>query len=214
MPHARATAALLALALLAPAAAGAVGIEKGVKGGLNLASFRGEFADVADAKVKAGIVAGAFLAFDLAPDLAIQVEGLFSMKGAKLTSVGVDSEGNPGRAYESFVSLNYLEVPVLLRGTLLRTAAVQPMYYLGPTVGISLGGRFEADSPGVPGRDLTDLKPVDIGVALGAGVGFDLGGRRVLTEIRYTTGFADLYDLEGNLESVNQVLSLTAGLAF
>jgi hypothetical protein len=212
MLHRRAVAALFALALLAPAAAGAVSIEKGVKAGVNLASFRGDFADIADPNLKAGFVGGAFVAFGFAPDLAIQVEGLFSMKGAKLPWVRVDLEGNP--VHESSVSLSYLEVPVLLRGTLLRTAAVQPMYYLGPTIGISLGGTFTSDSPAVLDQDLTDLKALDFGFALGAGAGFKLGGRRVLTELRYTTGFGDIYDLEGNLESINQVFSLTAGLAF
>jgi len=214
MLHRRAVAALFALALLAPAAAGAVSIEKGVKAGVNLASFRGDFADIADPNLKAGFVGGAFVAFGFAPDLAIQVEGLFSMKGAKIHWARVFLEGNPVGWYDTFVSPTYLEVPVLLRGTLLRTAAVQPMYYLGPTIGISLGGTFTSDSPAVLDQDLTDLKALDFGFALGAGAGFKLGGRRVLTELRYTTGFGDIYDLEGNLESINQVFSLTAGLAF
>ena len=213
MLHRRAVAALFALALLAPAAAGAVSIEKGVKAGVNLASFRGDFADIADPDLKAGFVGGAFVAFGFAPDLAIQVEGLFSMKGAKLPWVRVDLEGNPVRPDESSVSLSYLEVPVLLRGTLLRTAAVQPMYYLGPTIGISLGGT-QSGVPGARDPDLKDLKALDFGLALGAGAGFKLGGKKVLTEIRWTTGFTDIYDLEGNLESINQVFSLTAALAF
>jgi len=213
MLHRRAVAALFALALLAPAAAGAVSIEKGVKAGVNLASFRGDFADIADPNLKAGFVGGAFVAFGFAPDLAIQVEGLFSMKGAKLPWVRVDLEGNPVRPDESSVSLSYLEVPVLLRGTLLRTAAVQPMYYLGPTIGISLGGT-QSGVPGARDPDLKDLKALDFGLALGAGAGFKLGGKKVLTEIRWTTGFTDIYDLEGNLESINQVFSLTAALAF
>ena len=213
MLHRRAVAALFALALLAPAAAGAVSIEKGVKAGVNLASFRGDFADIADPNLKAGFVGGAFVAFGFAPDLAIQVEGLFSMKGAKLPWVRVDLEGNPVRPDESSVSLSYLEVPVLLRGTLLRTAAVQPMYYLGPTIGISLGGT-QSGVPGARDPDLKDLKALDFGLALGAGAGFKLGGKKVLTEIRWTTGFTDIYDLEGNLESITPVFSLTAALAF
>jgi hypothetical protein len=115
------------VASLMPCAAGAMGIEKGVKAGVNLASFRGEFADLADAKIRTGFVGGAFVAFGFAPDLAVQVEALFSQKGAKFESVGMDEEGNPtGQTYDTFVKVNYLEVPVLLRGTLLRGAPVQP----------------------------------------------------------------------------------------
>ena len=214
MPHRRIAAALFALALLAPAAAGAVSIEKGVKAGVNLASFRGEFADIADTKMKTGFVGGPFVAFGFAPDLAIQVEGLFSMKGAKIVSERTDTEGNLLGTFDTFVNLSYLEVPVLLRGTLLRTAVVQPMYYLGPTIGFSLGGMAQSDAPRSLDQDLTNLKAVDFGLALGAGVGFKLGGQRLLTEFRYTMGLGDIYDLEDNLESINDVFSFTAGLAF
>jgi hypothetical protein len=214
MPHRRIVAALFVIALLLPAAASAMGIEKGVKAGANLAGFRGEFADAFDVKTKLGFVVGPFVAFAFAPDLAIQVEGLFSMKGAKLPA-STDSDGNPpGEESAAFVNPSYLEVPVLLRGTLLRHSPVQPMYYLGPTIGISLGGEVRSDAPGSPDQDLTDLKAVDFGVALGAGAGFKVGGLKVLTEFRYTRGLTDIYDLKDNLESINDVFSLTAGFAF
>jgi hypothetical protein len=214
MPHRNVVATLLALVLLVPAVAGAVGIEKGVKAGINLANFRGEFADLADTRIKAGFVGGPFVAFGFAPDLAVQVEALFSMKGAKISGERTDQEGNPLGAFDSFVNLTYLEVPVLLRGTLLRTAAVQPMYYLGPTIGLSLGGREESPDVRLRSRDLSDLKAVDLGVAIGGGAGFEAGGRKVLAELRYTAGFSDVYDIKGNLESINNVVSLTVGLAF
>jgi hypothetical protein len=214
MPHRRTVVTLLALALLLPAAAGAVGIEKGLKAGVNFTNFRGEFADLADTKMKLGFVGGPFVAFRFAPDLAVQVEGLFSMKGAKSVSERTDESGNALGEFTSSWNLNYLEVPVLLRGTLLRTAPVQPMYYLGPTFGIRLGGTFQPDASRSLEQDLTDLKAVDLGFAIGAGVGFGLGGHRVLTELRYTTGFSDVYDLKDNAESLNSVFSLTAGLAF
>jgi hypothetical protein len=134
------------------------------------------------------------------------------MKGAKTTSQRTDVEGNPLGEFDSFWNLRYLEVPVLLRGTLLRGAAVQPMWYLGPTIGISLGGTFTSDL--AHDVDLTDLKPLDLGVAIGAGAGFRTGGHRVLTELRYATGLTDLYDIKNNAESVNQVVSVTVGVAF
>lgn len=214
MPHRRIVAALFAIALLLPAAAGAIGIEKGVKVGVNLANFRGEFADIADTKLKTGFVGGAFVAFGFAPDLAIQVEGLFSVKGAKTVSQRTDTEGNVVGTFDTFENLSYFEVPVLLRGTLLRHSPVQPMYFLGPSIGFSLGGERQLDQSGTASVDLTNLKAVDLGLALGAGVGFKLGGQRLLTEFRYTAGLGDIYDLRDNLESINDVFSFTAGVAF
>jgi hypothetical protein len=214
MPRRRIAAVSLALALLVPVAAGAMSIEKGVKAGVNLSNFHGAFADLADTKSKAGFVGGAFVALDFAPDLAIQVETLYSMKGAKLVSERTDEEGNPLGTFDTFVNLTYLEVPVLLRGTLLRGSPVQPMYYLGPTVGFNLGGRMESEVPGFRSQDLTDLKAVDLGLALGVGAGFKLHRQKILTEVRYTTGFSDIYDIQDNFESINHAFSLTAGLAF
>jgi hypothetical protein len=214
VPRHRIATAFFALAFLAPAVAGAMSIEKGVKAGANLANFHGAFADLADTKMKTGFIGGAFVAFGFAPDLAIQVEGLYSMKGAKIRSDRTDPDGNVLGTFDDFQNVNYLEVPVLLRGTLLRHAPVQPMYYLGPAIAFNLGGRFESEASSSLSRDLTHLKAVDLGLALGAGAGFKLGGQRILTELRYTTGFSDIYDLTGNAESINHVFSLTAGLAF
>jgi hypothetical protein len=200
------------VASLAPGSAGALGIEKGVKAGVNLATFRGEFADIADPQVRTGLVGGAFVALGFAPDLAVQVEALYSQKGAKFVGERTDGLGNPLGEFETFAKLDYLEVPVLLRGTLLRGSPVQPMYFLGPTAGFSLGGRVESD--GVPDEDLEDLKAVDLGLALGAGARFALAGRAVTAEFRWTTGFTDVYDIEGNAESINSVFSFLAGITF
>jgi hypothetical protein len=200
------------VAALLPGAAGAVGIEKGVKAGINLASLRGEFADIADPKVRTGFVGGAFVAFGFAPDLAVQVEALYSQKGAKFEGVLVDAGGNPRGSFDTIVKVNYLEVPVLLRGTLLRGAPVQPVYFVGPTAGINLGGTVETED--FNDVDLKDLKGVDLGLALGAGAAFKLGRQKVTAEFRYTTGFADIYDLSGNAASVNSVYSFMVGVAF
>jgi hypothetical protein len=216
MPRRRSVAVLFALVLLAPAAAGAVSLEKGGKAGVNLSSFHGEFADIAHARTMVGFVGGAFAAIGFAPDLAIQVEALLSMKGAKAVTNSTDAAGSVLGLSNSFVLLSYFEVPVLLRGTLLRTATVQPMYYLGPTIGFNLGGKVQSDAAGAVTQDLTNLRAVDFGLALGAGAGFKLGERKVLTELRYTTGFSDIniHELRGNAESINHVFSLTAGLVF
>jgi hypothetical protein len=203
---------VIVLGSLLPGVAGAIGIEKGVKAGVNLASFRGEFADIADPKVKTGFVGGAFVAFGFAPDLAVQVEALYSQKGAKFEGVRVDEGGNPRGPFETVVRVDYLEIPVLLRGTLLRGAPVHPVYFVGPTAGIDLGGTVETEH--FDDVDLKDLKGVDLGLALGGGAAFGLGRQKVTAEFRYTTGFADIYDLSGNAASINSVYSFLVGFAF
>jgi len=209
-----ATLAALALVLFLPSVSQAIGIEKGVKAGLNLANFRGEFADLVGTETKMGFVGGPFVAFAFAPDLALQVEALFTMKGAKIRSEVTDMSGNSLGIYNTFVNVSYVEVPVLLRCTLLQAAPVHPMLYLGPTVGFNTRARVASDFGPFDEQKLDNLKTVDFGAAVGAGVGVKLGGQRLLADVRYTTGFADIYDIQGNAESINSVISITAGIAF
>jgi hypothetical protein len=206
---------LLILSTLVPGVAGALGIEKGVKFGVNLANLRGDFADVANPDGKLGLVGGPFVVFVLVPEFAVQIEALYSMKGAKLTSTSTDEAGNVLGTIHTFESLNYLEVPLLLRGTPLPGARVQPLIVAGPTLGFGLGANLSSDEPGLPSVHLDHLKAVDVGFAVGVGARFHAGGKkRVITEVRYTSGFSDVWDIAGNLESINSVFSFTAGLAF
>jgi len=207
----------LVLALAVPPAAHALVFEKGIKLGANLANFRGEFADFANTKGKLGFVGGPFVALRVAPDLAVQTEALFSMKGAKISSVRMDEQGIVRGPFDTFLNVDYLEVPVLLRGSLLPSARVQPQFYVGPTLGFTLSGKLASD---YGEQNLTNLKPVDLGVAFGGGVSARWGPRRLLADLRYTTGFTHIYRIDNRdlfpctAESINSVFSLMVGIGF
>ncbi len=216
----RAVLTILAIALILPVCAHALGIEKGVKLGVNYANFRGEFADLANTEAKLGLVGGAFVALDFASDFAVQLEALYSMKGAKVTAELVDDAGNPLGSFDSFFNVSYLEVPLLLRGTILPTRMVKPMVYVGPTFGFSLGGKLKNPAPGSGDEDLPDLEPVDVGAAFGVGASMSVAGRRLLADLRYTTGFTDIYKTDHSInsgpvaESINSVFTLMVGVGF
>ncbi len=207
----------LAVAVAVPVAAQAVALEKGIELGANFANFRGEFADFADTKGRLGFVGGPFVALRVAPDLAVEAQVLFSMKGAKMESELIDEGGNPRGTLKTFINVTYLEVPLLLRASFLPAARVQPMLYLGPTLGFTLSGRIHTDRLG--DAELTDLKPVDVGVAFGGGASTRLGGQRLIVDFRYTTGFTDIYHVDIDIfgaraESINNVFSLMVGIGF
>lgn len=207
-------ASLLAILLIVPAASRAGTLELGLKVGANYSNFTGDFHDFADTKFRTGFVGGGILAFAFSPALAVQTEGLFTVKGADLGNVQeMDQNGVPtGRTFSATVDLRYIEVPVLLRGTLL-PGPVSPYLYVGPTFGFNLDGRFNTDLPGLS-QDLKDIKPVDYGVAAGGGVRLQVAGMHLLGDLRYTRGLADVYDIPGNLESINSCWTLSAGLIF
>lgn len=201
----------LALAVLALTAGRGEAWEKGVRAGLDLATFRGDFSELLDLKGKFGFTGGAFVAFPVSRMVAIQPEALFVMKGAKTVVEGTDPSGNPTGAEDIFWDLSYLEIPVLLRVSPIPEAAMQPRLFLGPNFGISLGGRFHSN---FGSEDITDLKAVDVGATGGVGVRTALGGRGVTADLRYTTGFGDLFDVDGNIAPINSVFSLTVGVEF
>ena len=203
--------AILALGLHAEARAGAW--EAGVKTGLNLASFRGDYADLVGTKTKLGFVGGGYAAYRLGPAVALQAELLYSMKGAKVTSTWIDFTGNPTGTIKGFWVLDYLEVPLLARVSFAQGSMVRPELIAGPALGFKLRARFEPGAPGTGTRDLDNVRAVDVGAALGAGASIGRGPLRLLLEARYTTGFSDLYDLSGNLESINQAFSFMVGVS-
>ncbi|HVP14886.1 MAG TPA: porin family protein [Terriglobales bacterium] len=212
---------LFVLVLLSvPAAVHALAVDKGIEVGANYANFRGQFADLADTKPKLGFVGGPFVGLRVAPDLTVQVEALYTMKGAKVETMLTDEAGNPLGLATSFFNLSYLEVPLLLRASFLPASRVQPMLYLGPTLGFALSGRFHSDNAAIGDGKIDHLKPVDVGVAFGGGASTRVGGLTLIGDFRYTTGFTDIYDIETSAfglpraESINNVLSLMLGVGF
>lgn len=188
------------LLLLVPVASSAGPLELGLKVGINYSSLSGDYADLKDAKSQTGYVVGPFLSLGLGPSLGLQGEALFSAEGAKT--------GDPsGR-----VDLEYVEVPVLLRWTLL-PGPVKPFVYAGPSFGFSLGGEVKAS--GFSDRDLKDqLRPIDTAAAAGAGVRLDALGIKLLGDVRYTRSLQSIYDAPGVLDAYKSVWTLSAGVVF
>src|SRR3954462_3769554 len=99
------TAVMLVLTTASAASAQGGGDGKwGVKGGVNLATFRADV-DAGDFGYRIGLIGGAFYTFALGDRVDIQPEALYSQQGAT-----VDAAGGSGTA-----KLDYLSVPVLVR---------------------------------------------------------------------------------------------------
>lgn len=170
----------LAVALLAlPASALPVGPSAGVgvKGGLNLSKFsdigaitQGEIGN----DVKTGFIGGAYGKFALGP-LNAQIEGLYSMRGAKGSL--------PAGLGDYEAKLNYFEIPLLLKFEL-PLPALAPYLYAGPTYSYLL--KAEVD-----GEDVKDdMKSSEWSLAIGGGVQM----LKFNVEIRYMMGLTELLD--------------------
>lgn len=190
-------AVMIATALTATTVASAQSlppVRLGVMGGASFATLGGE--DVDDADTRTGFSGGASLTIPLRGRLSLEVNALYSQKGAK----GSD-------ASESLIfKLDYLELPVLLRydftGERVRpfaSAGVSFAYRTsckarGSTEGFT--AEFDCDDFADDPEFGLDVNTWDTGVAFGGGLDFPLANDRLFTVgARYTYGLSDVVKL-------------------
>ena len=134
----------------------------GVKGGVNISNFTGDFEDV-DKKALIGFHAGAFINFKFGNNLSLQPEVLFSTQGAKFEDAGEEVD----------VKVSYVNIPVMLK------YKFDGGFYLeaGPQFGFKTGEDF--------GDNTVDdvAESTDIAIAGGLGyhssMGLGIGARYI-----------------------------------
>jgi hypothetical protein len=161
---------------------------------------------------KFGIVGGFGLEIPLKGKFAIQPELLFAQKGWK------DKETDSGITAKGSTTLNYLEIPVIVK-------AKFGGFYLnaGPSLGIGLNGKYkysisdgqqsESGSGDIkfgkaPDNDNSDTGYVDhrtnVGLQLGAGY---VIAEKVMIDLRYGFGLSNLFDKETGFDNKSKLRS-------
>ena len=196
--------ALLLSALTAAPALAKMPGRLGIRAGLNLSAFGGEFGDVIEPDPRVAPNLALVYEYPFSPKLALHTEAGWSSKGGKTEFDSSDPFGNSSPVKVEW-RFDYLEIPLLMRGRFGSIGAVTPYFELGPALGITLSGKFEDDPHVIGEQDLRDdMKPIDLGWAAGAGVDFPAGPGHLGIEARYTRGFSDLFVLENNFTTINQ----------
>ena len=155
----------------------------GIKAGLNLYNIK--YNNDIKYDTKAGLHAGLLGHIHVTKNFAVQPELLFSAQGAKYTTSGVDTKLN----------LNYLNIPVLLQYMFDNGFRFEA----GPQVGLLLTAK--ADN-GTTKTDIkSDLKPVDVGLALGLGYIHVPSGFGV--DARYNLGLSNINDDDNSTLKAN-----------
>jgi hypothetical protein len=184
-----------------------LGFSKGIIGGLNIATLGGSDAP-GNAKSVSGYAAGVYLEFSPPGPLAIEAEGLYSLKGSKADVGAVPQLQLPART--STTSLAYVDIPVLLKFSL-PVPVVSPYLCAGPMFSTLLTAKQKYEGTGVTSTE-TDVKDQypksDFGLVFGAGISFS----SLRVDARYNMGMSTL-DKNGNLKMYNRVISLYAGLS-
>lgn len=154
----------------------------GLKGGATYANFWGE--DAAAYTYRVGYTAGAFYQYHFNPVMGVQVEGLFTSKGARR-----EVAPNTTDTYR----LNYIDVPVLFH-----VSTANWFFDLGPQASFIAGARqlrdaVPADGTVTTSRTILTDNPYPIDWALVAGIGYR-APNGVGLELRYAPGVKRIDD--------------------
>lgn len=193
---------VLAIALVlgtSGSAAAMGGVGAGVKGGVNIANQTTDPDDAAAADSRTGLALGGFVGIPVLPNVQIQPEALFMMKG--------DAEnGDTGTAS---YKLNYIEVPVLAKIGFMNQSPAHPTLFVGPSVAFNASSKADLPTGEIDIKD--DTKSVDLGVVVGAGVDF----QNVGVDVRYTRGLTNVNDdPTSSTDVTNSVISIMGSIRF
>ncbi|MFY7922656.1 porin family protein [Gemmatimonas sp.] len=172
----------------------------GVLAGANRSTVGGSDADQMESLI--GVAGGVQLMRTLNDYVALEVDGLYSPKGASMKNQGAAAD----------VRLRYLEVPLLLHLGPSPRSTVRPFVTLGASAGVLLSctARERANGTSVSADcdQLADFQNVDATLIGGAGLDARLGPGTMTLTVRYGYGVRNIVS-EAELQ--NRTFSFLAG---
>jgi hypothetical protein len=165
---------------------------KGGAAGYQLTSDIGGNSATSDRKI--GIEAGIFGEFPINRLLSIQPEVVLVQKGGEETS---QSFGN------SSLTLNYVDVPLLLKINAPVDGNLQPFIFGGPYAGYLIEATTNSEGES---QDLTEFLN-EIHYGLKVGVGINIGP--IMLDARYDMGIANLYKEDESLDGLDSDFKIT-----
>lgn len=191
----------LGAAIMLPSVAAAQSVYPttfGLKAGVNSSTLSSDD-DLLDVGSLWGAVAGAFIGKNITDNLGIQLEGLFSQRGAKDNTFGDDAK----------IRLTYLDVPLTARFGSTTANNMHFHAFTGPQLGIKLSSKYTDDAD--TDVDLDDqVKSWDFGWTVGSGVEMN----RVSLDARYTLGLTNIDDSDSGSSLKNRAFTVLLGYRF
>lgn len=178
--------------------------QRAIKIGLNFSNIYGDNIRLAVRKTR--FVFGGFVSFDINKKVSIQPEVLFTQKGYDVI------RGN-GLFARDEVTINYLEIPVLINVALVRRETVGFEVFAGPAIAIKVFGNVKTEKfvEAAGTADTEIIKFLDLGLALGSRLNLGV----YFIEPRFTIGLSNINDdpvTTGKLRY--KVFSVSGGLYF
>jgi hypothetical protein len=185
------------VALLGIATANAQ-IKFGAKAGMNLTTIT----DDDEAEFKFGFHVGGFAEFVLNERISLQPELLYSTQGA------TSSYSSDGLNVDETVSLDYINVPVLLKVNIAGGLSAE----VGPQIGFLLSAKAKEEAMGVSASvSIKDeCKKFDVSAAIGLSYTF---AEKFVASARYNLGLTNLPKDE-EFKSKNSAIQISFGYKF
>jgi len=212
----------------------AVDLSAGIKAGLGIANFKGSGVNVTGVvpytnNSLLGAAGGCALNVKFTDIIGAEVDVLYSMKGSKAEGTnswqGYDFNF-PGvlltivTTAEQKYTINYLDIPVLVKFLVPLQGRVKPAFFMGPSFNMLLSSKMNQvidssffDSTGITvikapvSIDSTmdrksSSKPLDVGLVVGASAEMEMGPGDVVVDVRYSFGLSDIYKKDSWLASL------------
>ncbi|MCX6640408.1 MAG: outer membrane beta-barrel protein [bacterium] len=196
----------------------------GIEGGLNLSNIYGSDAGLDGLKGKMGLLAGAFITFNLSNRFAIQPEILWTAKGFRQEYSYLDSSINATINVKYKWMLSYLEMPVYLKFSFPLGSSADYTLMIGPTVSCLLKPRYELKATAAGYEDynesgkINDVVKLDYGLSAATGFDFNLGKIQLFVNARFSMSLSSFDDSPGNvggpLSIKHEVITVATGIAF
>ncbi|MES2766194.1 MAG: porin family protein [Bacteroidota bacterium] len=200
-------------------------ITYGVKGGISVATFIQEFdtpmreGNIAETSSVTGFAGGAFAKFTI-PLLpfSIQPEILYVRKGGEGRYSGKIETSD--FASKEVLTLDYVEIPVLLKFNIPVPLPVTPSIFAGPTYSYLVGSEkkvaftMDSQTDNSTFKPISDLEKHDFGVAFGGELDFNVLATKLTLDARYTLGLAGLKETEMRRTLKNRAWIVMLGVAF
>jgi len=215
----------LLLALFPGESSAQTELHYGLKGGVDVSKLRGDFIEPLLSDVsfdyRVGFVLGGFVAWQFNDTVALQPEFLWVRKASEAEV----SLPELGLSQSIRLTLDYLEIPLLVRFSPTTEGSIDPIFYAGPSLGFNISARVKNIANGE--EDVEDIsnqiRGLDVGIVVGGGIVFGEGRLRYSSvrytlEGRLTTGFTDILvdeEAEGSAGSFkNSTFAILLGIVY
>ena len=192
------SASLIAVVLFSANTSQAQLIQWGIKGGINSSTLTGlkDQATVDNVSRLTSWHAGALLQVNV-PIITVQLDAVYSVQGAKTTSSGTEDK----------IENAYINLPLVAKLKILSVLNIQAGLQYGILVSSKVNG--EKEVLGVTYKDF--YKGGDWAIPVGLG----LQVSKLLVDLRYNIGVADITDISASTVKINNgVFQASVGLVF